>query len=407
MDFNSNIRYKWFDYFLVFLVFQITVIPFFANYKLLKAILFLLVLFLCYQRSKKIDPDKKIIWIFIVYSLLALIQGFFWGFSLMSLLSSFSFTFLTAYYIYRVYTLNFLIICEKVIFVWTVFCMLMFIAHEIIPPFGSYLTNAIESLHKYSSDGWGARSMIIYTYRPNLETPFGFSRNSGFTHEPGGFAVFIVFGIIINYLRGNFILGKRSLVYFAALFTTISTAGFLSAFVLIGLFINNNKARAISVLIFPILLYGSYFAFSNFEFMSDKLESQYELATTTELDAHTSGRMHAARKSFYVMGKYPFFGRGVLSIATPKDYNHAEQAGGGWTVVLAHYGIIFGTLFLYFFLKGIFQVVKIFGRDSYVSFVISISILINLSAQAFLFAPFFLIFFYFGIYSTTKKGVHR
>ena len=391
-------KYRSIHYVFIFLILQITCVPFWTGYKyFLVGLVFIAFLFY-FIESKTFKLDNIIILIFLIYSIIAILQGLMWDFSLLSLLSSFSFSFLFSYLLFKTYRFDFLLLFERVFKVLTVISMIIWAVQNIFPEIGKIINNMILFLHTYSTDEW-PRSMLFYTYWEQLKIEsYLFTRNAGFLHEPGAFAVLIVLAIYINYLKGLSFLHRKNFIYFAAMISTISTAGYLSLAILFFLLFRQKKQRFLSLLILPILLIGVYYSYNNLPFMKDKIEDQVNEQTKSSLNIGESGRIIGARKSIVVLQKYPLFGRGLNSISKP-DYDSPEFAGYGWLSFVSRFGLILGALFMYYFIRGIYILLVTSGYGWYEFLIFAISIIINLSSQTYIDKPFFLIFFFFGIYS--------
>lgn len=399
-------NYNFSHYLFIFLLIQITCVPFWMFHgRALDLLLLGLAFYFYYKRNGAIKINKQLFWIFIIYSLVAVIQGFTWSFSIVSVITSFSFTFLLGYLLFWTYRFDFLLLFERVFKILTVISMVIWILQNLLPDVESIINSIILSLDKFSSDEW-PRSMFIYTYWPALkESYFSLSRNAGFLHEPGAFAALLTLAIVINYMRGINLLDRRNYFYLAAMLSTVSTVGYLSLCVLFLLLAHQKRRRLMWLFVLPIVLGGAFYAFVNFDFMQKKLEVRYTEETNRSLnDINTSGRIFNARKSLLVLKKYPLFGRGLNTISMPKSSNDPEFAGYGFLSYLSKYGLIAGTIFFYIFFKGIFNFVKGGGFRWYESFVIIVALMINLFSQAYITKPFFFIFFLFGLYAFSNTG---
>jgi hypothetical protein len=388
------------DYLLMFLLIEIGWFTILLNINRLELILVPIVFYFLFRRNKGNILNNKIIFIFIIYSFLALMQGMRWGFSVVSLITSFSFAFLVPYFLFRIYKGNFFFILEKVIQVLTIIAMLIWLAHQFIPGAKEIITNLIITLNKNNTVDL-ARSMIFYTYWPNIGHVLGLSRNAGFSGEPGGFAGFILLAIVINYRRNIKLFDKRNLLYFIALISTFSTAAYLSLFALGLLLLKQKKYKILGILLFPVFIYGAVYAYKNLEFMQPKIELQFQDQIKRSLNQPTSGRIYGARKSVVALSEYPFFGRGLLAI-TNADIDAPTFAAYGWLSQMARFGILFGSLFMFYFLRGFFRFLKAGGHGIYECFVYTLAIMITLSSQAFLTDPIFMVFFYLGLYNFVK-----
>ena len=394
---NLTRNYSLKHYIFVFLTLQFTFVPFWEDYKIARALLVIFAFVLYVQNPGKIKVDNKIIYIFIIYTILASIQGIFWGFSFLSVISSFTLIFIFGFLIYKTYKFDFLIIFEKVFRIFTIISMVLWAAQNFIPGVKNILNEIIQLAFNYSSDVI-PRSMLIYTYWNQLSIDtYVFSRNAGFLGEPGSFASLIILAITINYIRGITLLNIRNYIYMIAMISTISTAGYLALATIFLLFLRQKKQRVLSLIIFPILIAGAIYSYNTFSFMSSKIQEQATGQLNNSAKDVGTGRFAGARKSIYVILKYPLYGRGLNSISKA-DADSLEFADYGWLAYVSGFGLVFGGLFTYYFLKGIYIFSNSGGLGKYEFFVIASAIMINLSSQPHIEKPFFLIFFFIGIY---------
>ena len=399
---KENKTVKPIDYLLFFLLIQIGWLPIIFNiHRLVVLVNLVFAFYISYRRNKGVIFDINIFLLFIIYVALALAQGVIWGLSIISLITSFTISFLIPYYLFKSYYEDFFFILEKVIRILTIIALTIWFTHQFIPGAKEIIISIINIVNKYNDEHL-VRGMIFYTYWGNVGTAFGVSRNAGFASEPGAFAVFLMLGIIINYINDIPLFHKRNLLYIVATITTFSTAGYLALASLGFLLLKHKKGRIFGLLLFPLFLYGAVFAYKNMDFMQNKIEEQFEEQTKVDLYEPTSGRFLGARKSLYVLSQYPLHGRGLLAMTKAEKYSDPESAGYGWLSEMARFGILLGALYMYFFFKGLYFLIKSGGKDFYEFVVFSLAIMINLSAQVYITSSFFIIFFYLGLYKSKK-----
>jgi hypothetical protein len=398
----ENKHFKTIDYLLILLLCQIGWISILLGIPRLEFIVLLLIFYISFRRNKKVYFDNKILLLFIIYGSIALVQGFTWGFSILSLTTSFLLVFITPYYLFKAYNIDFFIILEKVIRILTIIALIIWVAHQFIPDAKAIIISIITTLNKYNKTDV-SRSMIFYTYWEALDQNFRLSRNAGFSNEPAAFSVMIILALLINYIKKIQLFNKRNIIYFLGLLSSFSTTGYISLAVLGLLLLKQKKGRIIGILSFPLFIYTALYAYKNLEFMNSKVEQQLNTQTSANLNDPTSGRLLGARKSLYVLSNHPIFGRGLLSVTKPDDPRDPESAGYGWLNEVSRYGIIFGTLFMFYFLKGLYKFIKIGGYGLYEFLVCSLSFMILISAQTVISSAPFMIFFFLGIYDIPER----
>lgn len=385
------------DYLLVFFLLQFEWISVLANIRRLELLILVIIFFISYSRNKKVLFDYKIMIMFIIYSSLALIQGMIWGFSIVSLTTSFTIGFLIPYYFFKVYNLSFFLILEKVIRILTIIALAIWLVQQFVPGAKELITSIITAMNRYNETDI-TRNMIFYTYWSSLDQNFGLSRNAGFSNEPAAFSVPLILAIIINYSRNLQLFNKKNLVYYFALITTFSTTGYLAFFPLGLLLLKQRRGRILGIILFPIFVLSAVYAFNKFEFLQNKINQQIEDQATKEITQSSSGRLLGARRSLLVLIKYPLHGRGLLALTKPAVSSDPEYAEYGWLSQMSRFGIIFGTMFMWFFLKGIRRLLESGGYGVYEFVICALSLMILLSAQPDITGPIFMIFFFLGLY---------
>ena len=276
----------------------------------------------------------------------------------------------------------------------------MWVLLQTIPQFEAFITVGIQHLNNMlGSDAWD-RSMIIFTHWSGLNNYFlSLSRNAGFLHEPGGFAVLLILSISINLCTKKYIFCAKNLLYILCLLTTFSTAGYLSLFLLLVLFFSINKRfNFVSSTAILFIVVISLLAFERLDFMQYKITHQMETQIDKSLNEHTTGRIYGFRKSVYVATKYPLYGRGLIAASKPTDSSDPEYTGYGWGNFVCRYGLIFGLIFMIIFIYGIKKYIFMNQRKNYLTALIIISAnMIGLTSQAYITFPLFFSFFYIGL----------
>jgi hypothetical protein len=389
------------DYLIVLLLFQTGWFIILSGLRRFDLILVIPVFLVFYKRYSTLRFDIKIFLVFIVYLVLAFFQGLLWGFSIISLITSFLLGFVVPYYIFILFGRNFFTLLEKIIFYLTIISFMIWLCHQFIPGAKSIIVNIINILN-FKNELDVKRSMFFYTYWEALDQNFGLSRNAGFASEPGAYAMFITYAIIINYIRNGILFTKRNIFYIMVIITTFSTAGYISLGVLSLLLISQKKARIMGFILFSIFLFIAYYSYTDLAFMESKIRTQIAEQTGKELVKTPSGRITGARKSINVILTHPLFGRGLLAITKPDDASDPEFADYGWLSNMSRYGLIFGMLFMYYFLKGFYKFVKSNRLGLFEFGICALAIMIHLSSQVGISNFYFMIFFFIGLY---KKSI--
>jgi len=392
------------EYLLAFIIIEFGWFNILLNIYRPELYIFIFVVILHYRKHKRIIVDKTIIIIGIIYIVLAIIQGVIWSFSMLSLITSFSFGILIPYFVYKTYGYNFLFIVAKVLSVLIYISFSIWLLHQFVPGFENIILTLINKANALNNNHL-VRSMFVYTYWSDIGHFYGFSRNAGFVNEPASYSVYIIFVIVINYIQNIPLLSKRNIIYFLALFSTLSTTGYLAFAVIALLLLAQRRYWMLGLLSFLIFMFFSIFYLRNLDFMQEKIEQQYSEQTELALTEPTSGRFLGARKSFYVLMKYPLHGRGLLTISKPESINDPEYAGYGWYSYISRFGLVLGIMFMFIYFKGIFQFSSLGRISLFEQAVIVMAFFILFSAQSSIDSPIFMIFFFCGLYFN-KKQMH-
>lgn len=400
---NNSLRRFW-DQFLIFLIIQEVFVSFWEGIKVFKVAVLVLILITLLIRRVKVKNSSIIIGVGLTYFSLTLIQGAIWGYSLTSSINSFLLVFFQAYLIWLLYGVKIFYYFEKAFFVLTSIGFLIWI--------GINSSEALKELHFTLASSIGGasldmydRSILIFTHWPQIDDEvLGLSRFSGLFHEPGALAFFTVFMIIFRHSR----IGKldgQSFLYILFLVSSFSSAGYAALGVLlIGMIMNLRYAYLKVLMIFPILA-GLYYSYSQIDFLQNKIETQVTQQSEMDLDEQTIGRVIGIRKAFYVIGKYPLHGRGLLTITQPASPSHPEYAKYGWPSFISKIGLIAGGTYLFFFITGLVKILRFNGRVNGLFITAAVlALFINLTAQAFIESIPMLLIFYYGLIKNNKYG---
>lgn len=405
MNSNRSLSFSKSDYFNGFMVFQFAMVPFWFSNKPFSLGVFLLFLFQVIRKERRLPFDSRLFLIMIIHILIALIQGIIWSLKPFSILTSFVLVIYTAYLVFRLYKFSFIELLERVFFRLMQISFFFYLLITFIPVARLLFSSAIKLLSPLNSDIYD-RSILVFTHWEQLDGFLGpFSRFAGFCHEPGANGALLVFFLLYNYWKGLSILHRRNMFYIACLFFSFSSAAQLSFVLASGgiLLSGNSNFRAYALVIFPLFLVGGVFLYNSVEFFSNKIENQIQAQNQLSLDTEATGRIIGYRKSIYVLGKYPLFGRGVITATKPADPSHREYTAYGWLNYVAGYGLLVGGAFMLFFYRGIrsfFISSQRVGRVSFVFFFTAI--MINLTAQSLISTIIFFYFFLHGVYGKSN-----
>lgn len=199
------------------------------------------------------------------------------------------------------------------------------------------------------------QNFIIYTWE--RRSSLGLLRNSGNFTEPGSFAAYLILALIFNIIHTNKIIEKKNIIFFIALITTFSTAGYMALFILLsGYYLSKRKKRQ-QLIITPLILLIGFYTYHNLSFLEEKVEKQY---TATIESGSSGGRFGSGYYDLLDLKKHPFTGRGMLpttrfdNITSWEGDQAPRSLSNGLTSQLLRFGVIgfaFYLMFLYYSLN--------------------------------------------------------
>lgn len=156
-------------------------------------------------------------------------------------------------------------------------------------------------------------SYIFFQTFINESVSSALPRNAGFAWEPGAFAVFCCFGLMLNFYRNNFRLRRNlgAAVLIAALLSSQSTTGY-SIFAVFLLFKLWNDIRGTAkFVLFPILGVVVVTSIFSLSFMQDKISNLLsqdlnELAYNASMDWNIGTPLGAQRFLSFQLDFYDF-----------------------------------------------------------------------------------------------------
>lgn len=149
----------------------------------------------------------------------------------------------------------------------------------------------------------------------------------------------------------------RCCILFVALLTTFSTTGYVVLMlVLSAIMIKEAKNMFFKVAVSAIVVSGVIYAFTAFDFLGEKIQSQYENALIIEQGDVSWSRFGAAVVDYHEIVRHPFVGNGfVMDARYPKLGGLMSGSGNGFSGAINMFGLIaifFYLLQLYKFSPG-------------------------------------------------------
>jgi hypothetical protein len=312
-----------------------------------------------------------------------------------------------AYLTIKIVRESFFPIYEKILYSLAIISFPLFVFqlfnYELLFKIVGILQNNISFL-EYRNDRLA--NLFIFT----LESHGSQTRNSGFAWEPKGFANFLLIAMFVNLILNNFRINKRLIIFFIALLTTLSTTGFIVAFILFPILLILNKRKKSIFLYIPITIISGLF-FLSLDIGYEKIKKEIDgrdrykelLADTREFESRSLGRFPSFILDFKDFLERPVLGYGFNREArTQSEYTKLVRVNGV-SDILATYGavgflIIFITTFLSF--KSLMMLNNAKGN-----IIVFMIILVIYFATALTSHPFWMVFYFLFFFGLNKEKI--
>jgi hypothetical protein len=193
-----------------------------------------------------------------------------------------------------------------------------------------------------------APSVIVYTFNSSGENINLLLRNSGPFWESGAFAGFLVVAIIFNTIQTGSIFSPKNRILLLALLTTFSSTGFIVLMFILLSYIMTNSSLSFKVMVLPVILAVSVYAFFSLDFLGKKIVSNMNIA-----DATYNNRFKSAYLDFMDAVENPLLGLGRSEVTRFKGVTNEFEThrNNGVTDFLVNYGfLVFAAYFYLIFL---------------------------------------------------------
>jgi hypothetical protein len=352
------------------------------------------------------EVDINFILFLITVSMLIIIQGFLFGSSIITIITYPLNVLIIPYVLYKIVGNRIFEYLLNVIYYTAIFATIIWLFQVLFSPFNDLLQNLRLSsgIPFINGTEWKTRVSIafIYTITHWDIDILGIQilRNSGLYHEPGAFAYFLIIAIGLNTIIQRGLVNKKNMVMATILLTTFSTAGYLSVFVLFSFAVFGSDVKSIyKVIAVPSFILASFLAYTELDFLQDKIEGQYETQLDGETDfASVGGRAGRVRSAINLLATSPIIGRGIISASRRFDQDSPYFfTGAGIWRTLASYGIIITPIIYIFYMVGIRKLCITYGYNRNFVLFFFISIAIGATSQRFFMDNITILFLLNGI----------
>ncbi len=342
----KNNRIKWFQYLLLTTLIAITGFDYFFLRKG-----YLVSLFIIsggYFIYKRFRFDKFIVIFIAIVILSQFLQFLIFNYYVLTVGISIFMRILVAYFIVKILGKRFIDYYIQIIYVFSIISLFFYTFYIIDSSLVSILVNNIpESLSIYGHNV----NIIIHNFWMYNSVP---PRNSGPFWEPGLFQAFINIALFWNLLKVKTLMTKKNIIFSLALFSTMSTTGYLIYFMIISVyFALIIRKRFLGWALFPLFLVVIVFVSKDISFLSQKIEHQLansNIRNTRKNVMRHGNRFGVALRDLGNFIEYPIVGRGRFArtkFSQPIDINNSNtfHQSNGLTNLLVTYGLILFILY--------------------------------------------------------------
>ena len=227
-------------------------------------------------------------------------------------------------------------------------------------------------------------NVIVYNINTGGAAPL--LRNSGPFWEPGAFGGYLIIALSFNIIINKTFLNKKGKYLLFAILTTFSTTAYVSLLALILFSILVNAELIYKIVLVPLIIAGSIFAFTSLDFLGEKIASKANIQGNTYNTRFTSAVLDI--NDTY---ENPWLGLGRSPITRYKGsiYPHANHRNNGTTGLLINYGVPFFILYLFFIFLGYKELCKQNGVGQFFAFYIVLLIVMIGFSEMYFNYPFF------------------
>ena len=249
-----------------------------------------------------------------------------------------------------------------------------------------WLINALVDFPGIEFDRY--RSIVIFNYIPNTDLYGVFRRNCGMFWEPGAYQglIMLVPLMFIGQIKELWQQYRiECVILILALFSTMSTTGYLVFAVLIMLVMFKNVRNIFfRTVVAASSLVVFIWAYNTVDFLGEKIENEYESAMELGANEASWSRMGALQVDINNIKRHPILGNGF---SMHEKYGQLGDkmagSGNGFSGALNMFGMPF--MFLYFYI--LYRNTP--ARTKYESLIFPIIIMLLLNGEYFLNYPFF------------------
>lgn len=401
MQNNESILRRAFDvkkagnYFLLVLIIATTANPFFFDSNEFLIAGFCLSAFVFLKRGKRFDRNFfKVSGLFLLLEIIQIVS--FGEFSFQTFSSMFiKLTF--AYFVVKCLEGNFF---SYYIQIMKVICLISlgFYTLSFVPGFYDFVYNSITPFfnppfYKTSEFFTAQKNVILYTFAYDCFLTY---RNPGPFWEPGIYAIFIIFALIMSLSKEQHLRSKTNLIFIVTLLTTLSTAGYLGLFLLIFFYFlssNNTRNKEVYIVLTVIIALYLYYSLS---FLSNKLLQNMQMSD------FTGSRFGSLVADWSLFVKSPLIGWGRGSMRYGGSYHtffsQELHRNNGLASLLTQYGLPLTIVYFWLYRTTLKYMCKLHGYTIWFASAALVVIMFVSFSQVIYTRQFFLCFLFLGLH---------
>ncbi len=266
----------------------------------------------------------------------------------------------------------------------------------IIPSFQDILLNHFVLYSMEDSLSSQARYSILglYTIVPAEEY-----KNAGPFWEMGAFGGYLILTLILSYLKDHNLNSKINIVLILAILSTQSSTTYLGFMLFLFLiFYNQTKDLLLKIIVAFLLLSSGYLAYTNLDFLGEKIERQLKMAeemkNAPNLEGADSQRFINVLKDWHDFKGHELIGRGphnTTRYTTMYDVQQDEEFRTvGSTDMIVRYGLPFFLWMIFLMYQSFSSYSKSFSENGeYMGMSIVLVVLLLLSSETYFLYPLF------------------
>jgi hypothetical protein len=241
----------------------------------------------------------------------------------------------------------------KIMYYLSIISFMFFIPIILIPGFGDFLISNFTVYARIDAGVMERYNILgLYTIVPGHDL-----RNAGPFWEMGAFAGYLILALVISYLKKPELNTKTNIILMIAILTTQSSTAYITFLVFLAFVFNKEvKNMGLKIILAFFMLSLSYLAYTNLDFLGEKIEKQFEearnLVNAPNLEGESTDRFASILKDWRDYEGHELIGRGLhdktrfTSLYDTEDVTDIRTVGSTDIIVRLGLPIFLWMLFL-------------------------------------------------------------